>query len=406
MKKYVVIIMDGAADRSRIGGRSPLQLARTPHIDYLTYLGAAGRMITLYDDLHKGSIVAILGMLGYEPHTYYPHGRASCEARAIGIRLEPGDIAFRANLSYMKGDLLDSYNAGYIKSVHALPLLQMVDRELKADFPNFELHHNSDFRNTLVVRRANVHPAELLCPEPHENMGNELPLSRLIHGTTPSAEALAQQLNAYVVRAGQLLDGQLANAILPWSASSALKLPPFLDSFPVDGKQALICHMDFLHGIALEAGIEPFKIGNGNWNTDYSAKGAKVIELLQNGYSFVCCHINAPDEASHMGDLERKVYSIEQIDSHVVAPVMKYFETHKDELGAVAITVDHFTNHFPRKDDVRRSETHSKDPVPFAIWNDVDRDSTTLFSEEDVVCGRWADPVNHTELLGLLLGGR
>ena len=50
MKKYVLIIMDGAADRARIGGKSPLQIARTPNIDYLTFIGASGLMTTLYDD--------------------------------------------------------------------------------------------------------------------------------------------------------------------------------------------------------------------------------------------------------------------------------------------------------------------------------------------------------------------
>ncbi|HEX8179966.1 MAG TPA: hypothetical protein VF525_10525, partial [Pyrinomonadaceae bacterium] len=98
-KKHVLIIPDGGGDTARFDGRSPLALAETPYTDFMARAGVSGRMQTLYADLPKESIVAQLGMFGWDPREYYPDGRASCELLALeGIRLEEGDLAFRANL--------------------------------------------------------------------------------------------------------------------------------------------------------------------------------------------------------------------------------------------------------------------------------------------------------------------
>lgn len=402
-KNYVLIVPDGAGDVARIGGKSPLELARIPNMDMITRLGVAGLMQTLYDDLPKGSIVAQLGMLGYDPYVYYPHGRASCEALAVNVDLEAGDIAFRANLAYMKGDVLDSYNAGYIKSEIATFLISYVQDKLAEEFPDFELYHNSDFRNTLILRRANVDPRSLICPEPHENMGNEFKISHLVQSRDKISEKVAKRINLYLVAVRKLLSKEPANAIFPWSASTALELPAFNKINHFSGRGALIGHMDFLHGIARAAGLDSYNLGNGNWDTCYAAKGQKLIELLTDGYDFIYCHINAPDEASHMGDLERKVYSIEQIDQHILAPTIEYFQTYPEKLGGVIVATDHYTNHFPRKDDVYRSETHSMHPVPFAIWNVHKGDEAISYSEEGVTKGKYGgSPISHLDLLKLL----
>jgi len=387
-KKYVLIVPDGAADVARIGGKSPLQLARKPYMDKLAILGITGLMQSLYTDLPKGSIVAQLGMLGYDPYIFYPNGRASCEAIAIGKNLHDGDIAFRANFVYMKGDILESYNAWYIKSDEASKLILFLQNQLSKKFPEFEIYHNSDFRNTLILRQADVDPRNLICPEPHENMGTRFNIAHLVKGLDAPSEKLAKRINLYLISAKQLLSDKYANGIFVWSPSKALNLPKFYDIHETSGDSAVIGHMDFLHGIAISVGLEFFKLGNGDWNTDYSFKGSKLIELLKKDYHFVYCHINAPDEASHMGDLERKVYSIEQIDQHIVGPVFEYFQKRPGELGGVIVSPDHYTNHFPRKDDIRRSETHSIDPVPFLMWNGSEVDESNSFSEADVVKGK------------------
>ncbi|MBR2181657.1 MAG: hypothetical protein IJ949_07180, partial [Oscillospiraceae bacterium] len=41
---------------------------------------------------------------------------------------------------------------------------------------------------------------------------------------------------------------------------------------------------------------------------------------------FVFCHVEAPDECGHDGDIELKVKSIERIDEEILAPVKKYLD--------------------------------------------------------------------------------
>ena len=169
MKKYVVIMMDGAGDNFRINGKTPLMKAKMPYLDKITSKGYTGTMQTLYEDLPKGSIVAQLGILGYDPYKYYPNGRASCEGLAIGIKLSKNDVAFRANFSSFEGDLLTSFNANYIKTNESSPLVDKINNLLNKNFPEFRLYHNSDFRNTLVYQNVNCLPQDFVCFQPHES---------------------------------------------------------------------------------------------------------------------------------------------------------------------------------------------------------------------------------------------
>lgn len=403
-KKYVLIVPDGAADREYETGRSPLVAARAPHLDFVAREGVCGRMQTLYPDLDRGSIVAQLGMLGWDPRRYCPGGRSSCELLALdGVHLENGDLAFRANLVRVEGSVLASYNAHYILSEVALPLIDKIQAATQRTFPQFELYHNSDFRNTLVLRGTGTDPNHLQCPEPHENEGRELDLDRLIRGSNQAGVDVARLINRYLAEVRKILAADVANMLFPWSASKALVLPPFREITGFDGRVAVVGGMDFLHGIARAGGLEFFKEGNGRPDTDYRAKGRRVVELLAAGYELVVCHVNGPDEASHMGDVELKIQCIERVDEEVVGPVVRYFQKRPQELGGVMVVPDHYTNYRAARGPAGRSEAHSLDPVPFAVWNGRERDGVEQFSEEAVLAGRYGvTPVSHLELLGLL----
>jgi 2,3-bisphosphoglycerate-independent phosphoglycerate mutase len=400
-KKYVLVIPDGAADTYRSSGKSPLGLAQTQYLDFIAREGVTGLMQTLYSDLPKESLVAQLGMLGWDPHLYYPGGRASAELLALdNIHMEDGDLAFRANFVRMESEVLASYNADYITSEQSRPLVQRINEALSTDFPDFELYHNCDFRNCLVVRGIGVRPEDLHCPEPHESHGLTFDVECLISGKD---EAKTRRINQYLSRAAKLLQPGPANMIFPWSPSRRLRLIDFKENADFGGKTAIVGCMDFLHGISKAGGLEFFRVGNGRPDTDYEGKGARVIELLLQGYEFVVCHINAPDEASHMGDLALKIRSLELVDHYVLRPVVEYFQAHSEELGGVMIAPDHYSNHAAVYTSQKRIASHSDHPVPFAIWNQRERDSVQAFSEDDVLAGKYGQaPVNHLELLRML----
>lgn len=400
-KSFVLFVPDGAADLDRSGGLSPLAEARTPNADFLAHEGVSGLMRTLYPDLPRESMVAQLGMLGWDPHLFYPHGRSSCELLALeDTHLADGDLAFRANLVRMAGPTLESYSAGFIASTVSAPLVERIDRVLSQEFPEFKLYHNADFRNTLVVHGAGVDPRDLICSEPHESHGVDFCLERLVSGVDDASRALVERINRYLVRAAELLADEPANALFPWSASRAFSLPPFSEITGFPGRAAAIGFMDFLKGIARAGGMDFVRLGNGRPDTDYRAKGEKVVELLEAGYEFLVCHVNAPDEASHMGDRPMKVESLEAFDRHTLGPALRWFQDHPERLGGVLLAPDHYTNHQLGKG---RADAHSLHPVPFCLWNGVDRDGAQAFSEDEAAAV-WRDrePVSHLDLLRIL----
>jgi len=403
-KKYALIIPDGGADVHRSEGRSPLAMAHIPYADFLAREGVAGLMQTLYSDLPKESIVAQLGMLGWDPHLYYPNGRASCELLALeDIYLKEGDLAFRANWVRMEGRVLASYNANYIFSEQSLPLVEKLNKELRTEFPDFELYHNGDFRNTLVMRGVGLEPGNLHCPEPHENHNVEFDVANLVSGKGIKGCAVAARINKYLSRSAQLLTTDAANMLFPWSPSKIFYLPTFNNHTGFEGKTALVGCMDFLHGIAKAGALDFFEVGNGRPDTDYQGKGAKTVELLSDGYDFVICHINAPDEASHMGDLKLKIKSLEQLDKFIVRPIVEYFQNQPEKLGGVMIVPDHYTNYAAAHNEKTRVEAHSANAVPFALWNGWERDNARYYNEDDVLIGKYAqEPISHLDLLQIL----
>src|SRR6185503_3580521 len=97
--KYAIIIPDGCADEPQesLGGRTPLDAARTPHMDAIATAGVVGRANNVPASLPPGSDVATLSLLGYDPLVYFT-GRAPLEAAAQGIPLAANDCAIRCNL--------------------------------------------------------------------------------------------------------------------------------------------------------------------------------------------------------------------------------------------------------------------------------------------------------------------
>jgi len=401
-KKYVLIIPDGAGDVQRHQGLTPMAEADTPWSDWIASQGVSGLMQTLYPDLPRGSIVAQLGMLGWDPYEFSCLGRSAWELLALeDIDLAPSDLVFRANLVRMEGRRLTSYNAGFIESGEARRLVDRIRREAGPHFPGLELFHSSDFRNSLVARAAALSPALFDCPEPHENEGVEFELSRLVVGRDPASRLLAHRVNRYLVHAADLLRGERADALFAWSPSLPLSLARFSENTGFTGRAAIVGCVDFLQGIARAAGIDFFRTGNGRPQTDYAGKGAKTLELLKQGYSFVYCHVNGPDEAAHMRERALKIYCLEQIDFHIVRPVIEYFDQRPEELGGVMLAPDHYTNLLT--DDSRRVDSHSLHPVPFALWNGIERDEVTAFHEDEARAGKYgASPIHHLELLNLL----
>src|SRR5207237_3544390 len=89
----------GMADEpiAGLGGKTPLDYARTPNLDRMASRGILGLKRTIPRGLPPGSDVGTMSILGYDPARYHT-GRSPIEAASMGVELGPGDVAFRCTL--------------------------------------------------------------------------------------------------------------------------------------------------------------------------------------------------------------------------------------------------------------------------------------------------------------------
>jgi 2,3-bisphosphoglycerate-independent phosphoglycerate mutase len=113
--KRVLLVPDGMADDpiAELGGRTPMAVAHTPHMDELARTGTMGLVRTVPEGMPPGSDVANLAVLGYDPAAVYS-GRSPLEAANIGVDLGPQDVAYRCNFVTITDGVMMDYAAGHI----------------------------------------------------------------------------------------------------------------------------------------------------------------------------------------------------------------------------------------------------------------------------------------------------
>ena len=97
--KYIVVLGDGMADEPipELGGKTPMEAARTPVMDELASKGSLGTVQNVPAGMAPGSDVANLSVLGYDPAENYS-GRSPLEALSVGGAMEESDVICRSNI--------------------------------------------------------------------------------------------------------------------------------------------------------------------------------------------------------------------------------------------------------------------------------------------------------------------
>lgn len=394
--KYVILVPDGAADYAvgEHGNSTPLEVARTPNMDFLAREGLCGTAVTIPEGMAAGSDVANCSILGYDPREYYT-GRGPLEAVSMGVALGPDDVAFRCNLVTEGDGVLLDYSAGHITTAEAAVLIGVLREKLEDEYTAF--HPGISYRHLLVLKGLRY--LDDRCTPPHDVVG------RRIEDVQPQGPN-AQRLTALMRVSRRLLaDHEVnrrreerglrpANMIWPWGQGRMPELPSLRDRYGLNG--AIITAVDLIKGLGMLAGMEVVEVpgATGYYDTDYSAKARYALESLRGGTDLVYVHVEAPDEAGHEGDWEAKVEALENFDAKVVGAFLD--ETVRiDEDFAFLLMPDHYT---PL--EVR---THVADPVPFAIFcPHAVPDRGTSFSERGVAGGSYSS-LPAWQLLDLLI---
>src|SRR5271157_5465126 len=118
--KYAIVLPDGAADEplAQLGGKTPLEAAHIPNMDWVAANGVFGRVVTIPEGFTPGTDVGTLTLLGYDPHRYYS-GRAPIEATAKGLVATPDQLIFRCNFVSIADGRMQDFTAGHISQPDA-----------------------------------------------------------------------------------------------------------------------------------------------------------------------------------------------------------------------------------------------------------------------------------------------
>jgi 2,3-bisphosphoglycerate-independent phosphoglycerate mutase len=380
--KYVVVIPDGCADEpvAELGNRTPLQAAKLPNMDRVARGGVVGLSNNVPPTLTPASDVATLSLFGYDPLVVYT-GRAPLETAAMGIHLGPNDWAIRCNLVYVPDEHMRDFTAGHISSEDGAPLIKALQKELggkEVAGGVLEFHAGVQYRNILVWRgKSATSPLEgTKTQAPHDipdrPVADYLPQGPGRDVLLPLMEASKAILANHPVNQRRVAEGKKpATQIWLWGQGKAPRVQSFRDAYGKSG--AIISAVDLVRGVGVLIGWHRIDVpgATGYLDTNYANKGKYAVEAL-GAFDLVCVHVEAPDEASHEGKAAEKVRALEQIDEHIVGPLLDALPRYRD--WRILIEPDHRTTLATR--------AHAHGAVAFAACGTgIAPDAATTYDE-------------------------
>jgi len=375
--KYIVIVPDGASDHpiESLGGKTPLEVANIPFMNFLAQNGILGRVKTIPPGFTPSSDVANLSLLGYEPDKYYT-GRGPLEAANLGINLSDNDLAFRCNFITQTDDVLFDYSAGHITNKEAAILIGFLNKKLGTS--NIMFYAGKSYRHIMVYKNGvDLRLEKLKYFAPHDIMGKPIKSffprgknSDSVLKLMAESKDILQEHEINKVRID--LKENPANMIWLWGAGRPPRMESFKDKFGIKG--AVISAVDLIKGIGKIIGMDVIEVdgATGYYDTNYSGKAQAALRALKK-VDLVFIHIEATDEAGHNNDLRMKITCLERIDKMIVGPVTEHM---KGEDFRILITPDHPTPVSKR--------THTNEPVPFLIYGKgIEKGSFSSYSEAE-----------------------
>lgn len=351
-----------------LGGKTPLQVAATPHMDRIAAC-RLGLVRTIPDGMEPGSDTANLCLLGYDPKVYHT-GRAPLEAASMDVALKPNQVAFRMNLVTLdlRSDdeiVMVSHSSGDISTAEAEQIVDSLKQGIKT--PEITIYQGVAYRHLLVWDNG---PEDILTIPPHDVLDQNM-AQYLNHSPNNPVPSLIRSswriLKDHPVNLQRKREGlKEANSIWVWGQGKAPKLPLFRDIYGLEG--VVICAVDLIRGIGIYAGFSPIHVegATGYLDTNYLGKAEAALKALETR-DFVLVHVEAPDEAGHSGNTQEKVEAIEAFDEKVVGTVLKGLGDY--EAYRILVVSDHFTPIVKK--------THTPEPTLFAWASKKELESVT-----------------------------
>ncbi len=324
--KCVVVVVDslGQASMGEPGSKTPLEQARVPTLDRMAARGIMGLTQTVPRGTAGSSEAGMLAALGYDP-AHVQIARGTLAAAGLGVELGANDVAFCATLVTLERtedgtEIMRDAAGGRLPLDEARAVANDLARGLGGYA--LQLHVGRGAQHVLIWRggEADVRttaPTELV----DKPVAGAQPSGRGAETLTDVMTRARGILADHVVCRTRLARGERApTALWLWSAGKRGALPTLHDRFGADG--TIVSLVPTVRGAGVLAGCGLGKCEDtGGFESGLPARVVATLQALQER-DLVVLHVEAPDDPAYDADPHRRVQVIEQIDEHVVGPLV------------------------------------------------------------------------------------
>ncbi|MEM2876439.1 MAG: alkaline phosphatase family protein [Candidatus Bathyarchaeia archaeon] len=374
------LVLDGAADK--INGMTPLEEADVEGLSEVAKSAKCGLQYSIGRGIAPESDVAVLSILGYNPHEGYT-GRGPLEALGIGVRINEGkEIVFRGNFATVDPEdlkIIDRRSGRDLSSREAKELSEALNSSrLNSPEEYFRVYPTNEYRNIVVFgsklgvsdKVSSTDPAYIQLTRISVAQRSYEPYVKRCVPLEETEEALrtAKAVNTFTEESVKVLDNHPVNCerasrgklkanciILRQPGGSFPKMKPINEVYGL--KFGCIAEMAVEKGVAKLLGMEYIESEPvpEDPSRDLTLK-LNAVHRLMGSIDVLYVHLKEPDERGHDGDFEKKVEAIETIDRFFVRKILNKYGL--EDLSFL-VTSDHATPW--------RLKTHSDDPIPFMV---------------------------------------
>ena len=329
--KIALVVLDGIGDIATPaqGNLTPLEAAKTPHLDRLVKAGCAqGRMTPVAPGITPGSGPGHLALFGYDPLEFQV-GRGVIEALGLGLELKSGDVAARANFCTLdaKG-LVTDRRAGRIPTETCEELCALLSSKIKKIGDTEVVIKAGKEHRFVVIFRGKGIEGPLTDTDPNRE-GLPIASAKPVNAKSAKQKKMAKLISDFYKAALPLLKGrQPANGFLMRGVAHQPAIPLFEDRYAL--RPAALAVYPMYKGLAQLVGMAKIE------GPQTIAEQFKRYQAEYDNYDFFFIHYKYTDKAGEDGNFDAKVKAIQDFDAAL--PIL--LEKKPDVL---AITGDHST---------------------------------------------------------------
>jgi 2,3-bisphosphoglycerate-independent phosphoglycerate mutase len=359
--KIVLVVADGLGGLPlEPGGKTELEVARTPHLDACARDGICGLSVPILPGITPGSGPGHLALFGYDP-LVHRIGRGILEALGINFEIGSDDVAIRGNFCTVDEDgLISDRRAGRPTTERCVEMCQLLQ---SIEVPGIEVFIEPvrEHRFVVVFRGENLGD-QVNDTDPQAT--GQRPLQAV--GRGEASQATAQAANHFVAEANKVLsDHAPTNMITLRGFARHPKIRSIQEAYGL--RAVAIAVYPMYRGLARLVGMDIADAG--------STLSDQVEALKQHweNYDFFFLHYKYTDSTGEDGNFAGKVEMIERLDA--VIPRIRGLNP-----DVLIVTGDHST---PSK-----LRGHSWHPVPTVLVARTARpDRVTEFGEDACLRG-------------------